>query len=127
MVDSIFTKIINREIPSQIIYEDSNNIAFLTVMPKQPGHTLVVPKKQIDQLWDLADGDYQSLLTVSKKVAQHLKNVLGVKRVGVMVVGDEVPHAHVHLIPFNTAHEFNRPAQAASPEELAEMAKKLAF
>lgn len=127
MSDSIFTKIINGEIFAEKVYEDDLTIAFLTIEPSQPGHTLVVPKKQIDQLWDLPDEDYRALMATSKKVAKRIKDVLGVKRVGLKVIGEEVPHAHVHLVPFNTLGEYASPAKAASSEELAEMAKKLAF
>lgn len=127
MVDSIFTKIIRGEVPAYKIYEDEHTLAFLTIMPKQPGHTLVIPKKQIDQLWDLPDEDYQRVMTTSKKVANHIKQVLGVSRIGILVVGDEVPHAHVHLVPFNTAHEFRTEAHPASDEELKVMAEKLRF
>jgi histidine triad (HIT) family protein len=127
MADSIFTKIIKGEIPANKIYEDELTVAFLTIMPRQPGHTLVVPKKQIDQLWDLPDKDYAAVMATAKRVAQHMKEVLGIIRVGVLVLGEEVPHAHVHLIPFNDAGEFLRPPQEASPEDLTEMAAKLAF
>ncbi len=127
MADSIFTKIIKGEIPAQKIYEDDLTIAFLTIQPVQPGHTLVVSKKQIDQLWDLPDEDYQALMATSKKVAKRIKDVLGAKRVGVKVIGDEVPHAHIHLVPFNSLAEFQQPPQTTSSEKLSEMAKKLAF
>lgn len=127
MADSIFTKIIRGEIACEKIYEDDKTLAFLTIEPTQPGHTLIVPKKQIDQLWDLPDGDYQALMDTAKKVANRLKNVLGVKRIGVRVIGEEVPHAHIHLVPFNTVEEFYQKTTSAAPSELAEMAKKLAF
>ena len=127
MQDSIFTKIIQGDIPSEKIYEDDLTIAFLTVEPMQPGHTLVVPKKQVDQLWDLDDTDYQAVMNTAKKVAKRMKDALGVERVGVKVEGLEVPHVHVHLIPFNTVEEYNSPAKLASPGDLAEMAAKLRF
>lgn len=127
MADSIFTRIIKGEVPAQKIYEDSENIAFLTIQPIQPGHTLVVPKNQVDHLWDLPDPDYQSLMTASKKVANRLREVLGKQRVGVKVEGFEVAHAHVHLIPMDSVAEYNSTPRDASAEELAEMAKKLAF
>ncbi len=127
MADSVFTKIIKGEIPSNKIYEDDKNLAFLTIQPIQPGHTLVVPKKQIDHLWDLSDEDYQSLMMATKKVANHMRQVLGRKRVGVKVEGMEVPHAHVHLVPMDSVADYNTPAKEASPQELAAMAKKLAF
>lgn len=127
MADSIFSKIIRGEVPAEKVYEDENNVAFLTIQPIQPGHTLVVPKKQIDHLWDLPDEDYQSLMEASKKVANRLREVIGKKRVGVKVEGFEVAHAHVHLIPMDTAAEYNSSPSDASPDELKEIAKKLAF
>lgn len=127
MADSIFTKIINGEIPAQKIYEDDKNIAFLTIQPTQPGHTLVVPKKQVDHLWDLPDEDYLSLMEASKKVANHIRRVLGKKRVGVKVEGFEVAHAHIHLIPMDSVAEYNAQPQDAMPQELLEMSQKLAF
>ena len=127
MSDSIFTKIIKGEIPCHKIYEDSKTLAFLDIRPVVPGHTLVIPRKQIDHLWDLSDKDYQAVMATCKKVAVRLRETLGVARVGVKVMGEEVPHAHVQLIPFNTIAEFYSPAQPANDEELAKMAKKLAF
>ncbi|HET6864146.1 MAG TPA: HIT family protein [Candidatus Saccharimonadales bacterium] len=127
MQDSIFTKIIKGEVPAEKVYEDEANIAFLTIQPIQPGHTLVVPKQQIDELWDLPDDAYNSLMMASKKVAKRLKEVTGKKRVGVKVEGFEVAHAHIHLIPMDSVAEYNAPPQDAKSEELAGMAKKLAF
>lgn len=127
MEDSVFTKIIKGELPAQKVYEDNSNIAFLTIQPVQPGHTLVVPKNQVDHLWDLPDADYQSLMEASKKVANRLREVIGKKRVGVKVEGFEVAHAHIHLIPMDTVSEYNSLPKGASAEELEEMAKKLAF
>jgi histidine triad (HIT) family protein len=126
MADSIFTKIIKGEIPSYKIYEDDKTLAFLTIMPRQPGHTLVIPKKQIDQLWDLSKDEFEAVMETSKKVAIRIKEVLGTERVGILVAGDEVPHAHVHLIPFNNSGMLDKP-YAADQKDLAEMAKKLAF
>jgi len=127
MSDSIFTKIIKGEIPCHKIYEDELSLSFLTIRPVQPGHTLVVAKKQIDHIWDLSDEDYQAVMAASKKVARRMKDVLGVKRIGVKIIGEEVPHAHVHLVPFNTLEEFDQIPRTVPDEELAEMAKKLAF
>jgi len=127
MEDSVFSKIIKGEIPAQKVYEDGKNLAFLTIQPVQPGHTLVVPKNQVDHLWDLPDADYQSLMEASKKVANRLREVIGKKRVGVKVEGFEVAHAHIHLIPMDTVSEYNSLPKDASAEELEEMAKKLAF
>lgn len=96
---SVFTRIINGEIPSHKIYEDDRVIAFLTNHPFSEGHTLVVPKQQIDQIWDLEQDDYDYLWETARKVASRLRSALDVERVGVVVKGFEVPHAHIHLIP----------------------------
>lgn len=130
MSDSVFTKIIRGEIPSHKVYEDDKTYAFLDISPTQPGHTLVIPKKQIEFLWDLNDEDYTALMAACKKIARHIREVLGVKYVGVKVIGEEVPHAHVHLIPFNEAAQFfeRRPADAEPDHAaLAAMVQKLAF
>lgn len=128
MQDSIFTRIIKGEIPCHKIYEDDAVIAFLDIHPVQPGHTLVVPKQQIDHLWDLSNADYQAVMAAARRVAQRLREVLQSKRVGVQVVGLDVPHAHVHLIPFSTIEEFRHiPDMNADPDHiaLAELAKRL--
>jgi histidine triad (HIT) family protein len=130
MSDSVFTKIIKGEIPSHKIYEDEKTFAFLDINPTQPGHALVIPKKQVEFIWDLGDEDYKALMDAVKKVARRIRDVLNVKYVGVKVIGEEVPHAHVHLIPFNHASEYfeKRPAMPdPDHHELAEIAKKLAF
>jgi|ERR1039458_6277697 histidine triad (HIT) family protein len=130
MNDSIFTKIIKGEIPSHKIYEDSRTFAFLDIHPKQPGHTLVIPKKQIEFVWDLDDEDYHALMITVKKVAGRLRTVLARPYVGMLVVGIDVPHAHVHVYPFSTTGQSQFvPDQSAEPDHasLAEMAKKLAF
>lgn len=130
MADTIFTRIIKGEIPSHKIYEDNKTLAFLDINPTQPGHTLVVPKIPVEFVWDLSDEDYRALMDSCKKIAHRIKEVLGVKFVGVKIIGEEVPHAHVHLIPFNHASEyFQRRSAEPEPDHqaLAEMAKKLAF
>jgi histidine triad (HIT) family protein len=129
MEPSIFTKIIEGEIPCHKIYEDERVIAFLDIHPQQPGHTMVVPKEQIDLLWDLPDDVFTNLWLTSKKIAIHMGKVTG-KRIGVHVEGNGVPHAHVHLVPFTTTDEFLRhPDMSAEPnhDELDQMAKKLAM
>lgn len=128
--ESIFTKIIKGDIPCHKIYEDDLTLAFLDIHPVQPGHTLVIPKKQVEFVWDLDDETYQAVMSTAKKVAKRLKAVLKTPYIGEEVVGVEVPHAHVHIIPFSTLEEFrNIPDKSAEPEfeALAEMAKKLAF
>lgn len=130
MEDSIFTKIIRGEIPCEKIYEDDKTFAFLDIHPIQPGHVLVIPKKQVEFLWDLDDEDYQAVMATAKKVAQHLREVLGVPYVGVKVMGTDVPHTHVHLVPFTTGAQYhNQPDLNAEPdhEALAAMAEKLKF
>jgi histidine triad (HIT) family protein len=130
MEDSIFTKIINGEIPCHKIYEDGKTLAFLDIHPSQPGHTLIIPKCQVQFLWDLEPGDYQAVMETAKMVARHLRLKLNVPYVGVKVVGLEVPHAHVHLVPFTThAEYFSVSEPDAEPDHpaLAELAKTLAF
>lgn len=130
MEDSIFTKIIKGEIPCHKVYEDEHTLAFLDIHPIAEGHTLVIPKKQIEFVWDLDDEDYQHLMASVKKVAEHLRKTLVVPYVGVQVVGVDVPHAHVHLIPFRRVAEFrNQPDMSAEPdhEALASLAQKLAM
>jgi len=130
MEDSLFTKIIRGEIPSYKVYEDDKTFAFLDIHPIRPGHVLVVPKTQVNHLWDLSDEDYQAVMATVKHVAQRIRDVLQPARVGTHVAGMDVPHAHVHLFPFDTAEEFwARPDMSGEPdrEALAEMAQRLAF
>jgi len=130
MSDSVFTKIIKGEIPSHKIYEDDLVYAFLDINPTQPGHTLVVPKSEVEFIWDLDDADYSALMAAVKKIARRVRQTLDVKYVGVKVIGEEVPHAHVHLIPFNEVSQyFERRPQTPEPnhQALAVMAKRLAF
>lgn len=104
---SIFTRIINGEIPAHRVYEDDKVIAFLTIHPLCDGHTLVVPKKQVDQIWDLGDDDYNYLWKTAQKIALHLQKTMGSTRVGVVVKGFSVPHTHIHLIPVNGNNHVN--------------------
>lgn len=127
---SLFTRIIEGEIPCHKVYEDDKTLAFMDIHPVQPGHVLVIPKVQIDHLWDLPEDDYRAVMETCKKVAKRLRDILQPARVGVQVVGLDVPHAHVHLIPFNTAEEFRRqPPMSEEPDHaaLSELAKKLSF
>jgi histidine triad (HIT) family protein len=128
MEDSLFTKIIKGEIPSHKVYEDENTLAFLDIYPSMPGHTMVVPKQQSATVWDLADTDYASLMATVNKVAKHLREQLPQQYIGVKIVGVDVPHAHVHLVPFDTPEEYMRPNDmTAEPDHelLAQMAEKL--
>jgi histidine triad (HIT) family protein len=128
MVDSIFTKIIKGDIPSFKVYEDDLTYAFLDIHPIQPGHVLVIPKKQVEFVWDLDDESYLALMTTVKKTAMHMKNVLEVPFIGEMIVGVDVPHAHVNLVPFTKVEQFrNVPDMSAIPDNqaLLAMAEKL--
>ncbi len=130
MEDSIFTKIINGEIPCHKVYEDENTFAFLDIHPITTGHTLVIPKKQVEFLWDLEDEDYQAVMGTAKKLAAHLREALDVPYVGMQVIGVDVPHAHVHLIPFYSVDEYrNVPDMNAEPDHatLAELVKRIAL
>ena len=100
MQDSVFTKIIKGEIPCHKIYEDEAVFAFLDIHPKQPGHVLVVPKKQVEFVWDLPAQDYAALMAGAQKIGQHIREILQPSYVGLMVEGLGVPHAHVHVFPF---------------------------
>jgi histidine triad (HIT) family protein len=130
MSDSIFTKIINGEVPCYKIYEDDKTIAFLDIHPATEGHTLVVPKKQIEFVWDLADEDYQALMSTVKKVGLRIRDIMGKPYVGQMVSGTDVPHTHIHVFPFADMAEYSRhPDITVEPDHaaLAQVAKKLAF
>jgi histidine triad (HIT) family protein len=124
---SIFTRIINREIPGHIVAEDDRFIAFLDIMPLVQGHVLVVPKQEVDYIFDLDDATLAGLHVFAKKVAVALKKVIPCKRIGVAVIGLEVPHVHVHLVPMNTMGDINfmRPKLKPSSEELAAVAAKI--
>ena len=125
-MSSIFTKIINREIPAHIVAEDENNIAFLDINPLSEGHTLVIPKKEIDYLFDLDDNTYLSLNLFAKKVAIAIKKVTK-KRIGTAVIGIEVPHAHIHLVPFERMSElnFSNPKLKLTSAQLSGIASKI--
>lgn len=130
MEDSIFTKIINGEIPCHKVYEDDQTLAFIDINPIQPGMVLVVSKKQVDHIWDLPSEDYRAVMDTVGKVGQRLREVFADKqRVAVIVEGFEVPHAHVKVFPVNSEHEVRSLPKGDEPdhEALAEMAKKLAI
>ena len=120
MQDSIFTKIIKGEIPCHKIYEDDRTFVFLDIHPISPGHMLVVPKTQVEFVWDLDDADYVALMDTSRNLARHARDVLGVSYVGEQIIGVDVPHAHVHIIPFETMDQYrNRPDMTANPDHAA--------
>ena len=106
-MSSIFTKIIKGEIPSYKIAEDENHLAFLDAMPLVKGHTLVIPKKEIDFIFDLDSEDYKNLWSFAQVVAKKLQTTYSDKRIAVAVVGLEVPHAHIHLIPISKMEDMN--------------------
>lgn len=124
---SIFTRIINREIPGYIVAENEDAIAFLDINPLNEGHTLVVPKKEVDKLFDLDEDTYLKLQAFTHKVAQAIEKAIPCLRVGVAVVGLEVPHAHIHLIPLHGMHDidFGRPKLKLSQEEFETIAQKI--
>ena len=124
---SIFTRIINREIPSHIVAEDNKHLAFLDINPLVMGHTLVVPKKEVDYIFDLDEETLASLHSFSKKVAKAIEKVVTCERIGVTVIGLEVPHAHVHLIPINGIVDMNfaNPKLNPSQKELKEIASEI--
>lgn len=124
---SIFTRIINREIPGHIVAEDAHHIAFLDINPLVTGHTLAVPKKEIDYLFDLDDASFSQLNLFCKRVAEGLKKAIPCLRIGVAVVGLEVPHCHVHLIPMNSMDDinFSRPKLELTTEELSSIAERI--
>jgi len=130
MQNSLFTKIINGEVPSYKVYEDKQTFAFLDIHPMQPGHVLVVSKKQVEFVWDLPDDEYAALMATVKKVARHVREVLSVPYVGEKIIGVDVPHAHVHVVPFTTVAQYrNQPDMSAEPDHgaLAAMAERLRF
>lgn len=106
-MSSIFTKIINGEIPSYKIAEDDNYIAFLDALPLMKGHTLIVPKKEVDLIFDLESEDFKGLWAFAQTIAKKIEKAIPCKRVGVAVVGLEVPHAHIHLVPINKVEDLN--------------------
>jgi len=125
-MSSIFTKIVNGEIPSYKIAEDDNYLAFLDVNPNAKGHTLCIPKQEIDKIFDMDDELYLGLMKFSKKIAIALEKTVPCKRIGIAVVGLEVPHAHVHLIPLNEMDEMRFQNKISlSKEEFEALAKNI--
>lgn len=126
-MSSIFTKIIKGEIPCYKIGETEKSFAFLDISPLHSGHTLVVPKKEVDYIFDLAEEDYQDLMAFSKVVAHAVGKAIPSTRVGVAVIGLEVPHAHVHLIPIDSVSDidFSRPKMQFSAEDMEAYAEKI--
>jgi histidine triad (HIT) family protein len=127
-MSSIFTKIVNGEIPCYKITEDENFLAFLDVNPNATGHTLCIPKQEINKIFDIEDDLYLGLMAFSKKIAIALEKTVACKRVGMAVIGLEVPHAHVHLIPLNEMDEMRFQNKVTlTKEEFESLAKKIAL
>lgn len=123
---SLFSKIIKRELPAYIVAEDDKHIAFLDINPNALGHTLCVPKKEVDKLFDLSISEYQELMLFSRSVAVALKKVISCKRMGLTVIGLEVPHVHVHLIPLNDMADATfKKKVAPSKEEMQSLTQQI--
>jgi histidine triad (HIT) family protein len=124
---TLFTKIVNGEIPCHKVAENEKFLAFLDIMPLTKGHVLVIPKIEVDYIFDLEDDLLADMMLFSKKVAAQIKSVFPCKKVGVTVIGLEVPHAHIHLIPINTMNDMNFASEklTLSSEELTDIASRL--
>lgn len=124
---SIFSRIIAGEIPCYKVAEDDNNFAFLDINPLTKGHTLVVPKHEVDYIFDMDDEGLQNMIVFAKRVATKIKAATGCKKVAMVVLGLEVPHAHIHLIPMNSEKDvdFRKEKLKLTPEEFTEIAKSL--
>jgi histidine triad (HIT) family protein len=124
---SIFTRIVNGEIPCYKVAEDDHFLAFLDINPLAKGHTLVIPKKETDYIFGIQDSEYAGLFLFAKKVALAVEKIVPCKRIGIAVLGLEVAHAHIHLIPINTVYDidFSKPKLALSKEEFLELVSKI--
>ena len=126
MTDCVFCKIISGDIPSTKVWEDDDFLAFLDINPINPGHTLVIPKKHIDYVFDMGEPDYSNIFKAAQRLAGPIKEATGAGRVGVMIEGSLVPHVHIHLVPLHGGGELSfARAKKASPEELHEIAGKI--
>ena len=124
---SIFSRIVNKEIPAHVVAETDDYLAFLDVRPQAKGHTLVIPKKEVDYIFDMEDEHLAGLMIFAKKVAKALKKTVPCTRVGIAVIGLEVPHAHVHLMPINHVSDLGfGKSLDISKEELIDIAAKIA-
>ena len=122
---SIFTKIIQGEIPCYKIYEDDKTFAFLDIHPESKGHVLVIPKLEVDKIYSLPDEDYQALMATVKKLSQHMETVLGARTLW-KVVGTDVPHAHVHLMPLDEAWQYGHTLEL-TPDEFEQIRARLEY
>ena len=124
---SIFTKIVKGEIPSYKVYEDKNFLAFLDINPLKKGHTLVIPKQEVDYIFDIDSKEYQNLWNTAKKIALGMKKVIECNRISIVVMGLEVPHAHIHLIPLDSMQDidFSQPKLNISNDEMLQIANRI--
>ena len=124
---SIFTKIVKGEIPSYKVYEDKNFLAFLDINPLKKGHTLVIHKKEVDYIFDIDSKEYQNLWNTAKKIALGMKKVIECNRISIVVMGLEVPHAHIHLIPLDSMQDidFSQPKLNISNDEMVQIANRI--
>lgn len=127
MMATIFTRIVNNEIPCYRVAEDENYLAFLDINPLQEGHTLVIPKKEVNYIFDIDDDLHAGLWNFARKIGKAIGKVVPCQRIGITVIGLEVPHAHIHLIPLKTMYDmdFRRPKLTFTPEEFNQIAKKI--
>lgn len=126
-MSTVFSRIVNGEIPCYKIAESKEYLAFLDVFPLVKGHTLVIPKKETDYIFDIADQEFAGLHVFSKKVAKAIEKAVPCKRVGIAVIGLEVPHAHIHLVPLNTMNDinFSQPKLNLPKEEMERIAQSI--
>lgn len=124
-MSSVFTKIVNQEIPCYKIYEDDKTLAFLDIHPESKGHTLVIPKLEVDKIYDLPDEDYRALMDTAKKLSKNMEKVLGARTLW-KVVGTDVPHAHIHLMPLDETWEYGKTLEL-TPDEFEEIRAKLCY
>jgi len=124
---TIFSKIVKNEIPSYKIDEDDNYLAFLDINPLAEGHTLVIPKRETDNIFDIEDKEYKNLFLFSKKIAKAIEKAIPCKKVGIAVIGLEVPHAHIHLIPINDVFDidFKKPKLNLTANQFKDIANKI--
>jgi len=126
-MSSIFSKIISGDVPAYKVLENENFLAFLDISPLAKGHVLVIPKKETDYLFDISSDEYLELWKFAQQVAKAMDKAIDCKRIGVAVIGLEVPHAHIHLVPLNNVSDINfeRPKLSLSEEEMYEVAQKI--